>query len=136
MRIRRVGSITCGILMIVFGGLFMVHMFYPALSLALIMKLWPLILIALGSEMLISNIRRGDGHDRMVYELCSQYVLAQRILRNLIFVVLAKGTKMGRILSWFFVLYVIFGQGKPFPKRMEQNDTIFCISYPKTRQIC
>lgn len=66
MRVRRVGSITCGILMIVFGVLFMVHMFYPALSLALIMKLWPLILIALGSEMLISNIRRGDGQEEVL----------------------------------------------------------------------
>lgn len=66
MRVRRVGSITCGMLMIVFGGLFMVHMFYPALSLALIMKLWPLILIALGSEMLISNIRRGDGQEEVL----------------------------------------------------------------------
>ncbi len=44
----------------------MVHMFYPALSLALIMKLWPLILIALGSEMLISNIRRGDGQEEVL----------------------------------------------------------------------
>lgn len=66
MRVRRVGSITCGILMIVFGGLFMVHMFYPALSLALIMKLWPLILIALGSEMLIANIRRGEGQEEVL----------------------------------------------------------------------
>ena len=63
MRTRRVGSITCGILMIVFGGLFLVHMFYPPLSLGLIMKLWPVILIALGCEMLISNVRRGEEQD-------------------------------------------------------------------------
>lgn len=66
MRIRRVGSITCGIIMIVFGGLFLVHMFYPALSLAVIMKLWPLILIALGSEMLVSNIRRGEEQEEVL----------------------------------------------------------------------
>ncbi len=58
MRVRRVGSVTCGILMIFFGILFMVHMFYPPLSLEVIMKLWPLILISLGGEMIASNIRQ------------------------------------------------------------------------------
>ncbi|GFI31567.1 hypothetical protein IMSAGC013_02963 [Lachnospiraceae bacterium] len=65
MRIRRVGSVTCGILMILFGILFLVHMFYPPLSLEVIMKLWPLILIALGGEMLASNIRK-DGEEEVL----------------------------------------------------------------------
>ncbi len=60
MRVHRVGSITCGILMVFFGILFMVHMFYPALSLEIIMKLWPLILISLGCEMIGANIRKGE----------------------------------------------------------------------------
>ncbi len=60
MRTRRVGSITCGILMIFFGILFMVHMFYPPLSLEIIMKLWPLILIALGGELIASNMKREE----------------------------------------------------------------------------
>lgn len=60
MRIRKVGSITCGILMIFFGILFMVHMFLPALSLGIIMKLWPLILIALGGEMIAANIQKEE----------------------------------------------------------------------------
>ena len=58
MRTRRVGSITCGSLMIIFGMLFLVHMFYPALSLTVIMKLWPVILIALGAEMVLANLHR------------------------------------------------------------------------------
>lgn len=58
MRTRRVGSITCGVILIVFGVLFLVHMFYPALSLEFIMKLWPVILIALGLEMVIANLHR------------------------------------------------------------------------------
>ncbi|MCI8872719.1 MAG: hypothetical protein HFH51_07650 [Lachnospiraceae bacterium] len=65
MRIRRVGSVTCGILMVLFGILFLVHMFYPPLSLEVIMKLWPLILIALGGEMLASNIRK-DGEEEVL----------------------------------------------------------------------
>lgn len=66
MRIRRVGTITCGILLILFGGLFLVHMFCPALSLEVIMKLWPVILIALGCEMLISNIRREEDQSEVL----------------------------------------------------------------------
>ena len=66
MRTRRVGSITCGILMILFGILFMVHMFYPPLSLEIIMKLWPLILIALGGELLASNMKRGAGRNTQI----------------------------------------------------------------------
>lgn len=61
MRVRRVGTVTCGILMIFFGILFMVHMFYPPLSLGVIMKLWPLILISLGGEMIASNMQQRDG---------------------------------------------------------------------------
>ena len=66
MRVRRVGSVTCGILMIFFGILFMVHMFYPPLSLGVIMKLWPLILISLGGEMIASNFRQGEGGDEIL----------------------------------------------------------------------
>lgn len=68
MRVRRVGSITCGGILILFGSLFMVHMFCPALNLEFIMKLWPLILIALGIEMVISNMRRNSGEEILKYD--------------------------------------------------------------------
>lgn len=68
MRTRRVGSITCGILMIFFGILFMVHMFYPALSLGVIMKLWPLVLIGLGGELIASNIRKENEEEVLKYD--------------------------------------------------------------------
>ena len=60
MRTRRVGSITCGCLLIVFGMLFLAHMFFPALSLNFIMKLWPVVLIALGAEMVIANLHHSS----------------------------------------------------------------------------
>lgn len=69
MRTRKVGSITCGCMMIVFGILFLVHMFFPALRLTIIMKLWPIILIALGAEMIIANLyRREDGTEVLKYD--------------------------------------------------------------------
>lgn len=54
MRTRRVGSVTCGGILVVFGVLFLIHMFVPMLSFRFILKLWPTILIALGAEMLIA----------------------------------------------------------------------------------
>lgn len=68
MRTRRVGSVTCGSLLIIFGVLFMVHMFYPPLSLEVIMKLWPLILIALGTEMILSNTKRNQENEILKYD--------------------------------------------------------------------
>ncbi len=55
MRTHRVGSITAGIALVGFGALFIAHMFMPALSYDFIYSLWPVILIGLGIEMLISN---------------------------------------------------------------------------------
>lgn len=55
MKIRRIGSITCGGLLVLFGILFLLHIFLPMLSYRLIFQLWPLILVSLGVEMLLSN---------------------------------------------------------------------------------
>lgn len=69
MRTRRVGSITCGVLLIVFGILFLVHMILPALSLTMILKLWPLVLVALGAELIIANLHRnGEETEVLKYD--------------------------------------------------------------------
>lgn len=57
MRVRRVGSITCGLLLIGFGILFLLHAMIPAISFTFIFRLWPLVLIGLGAEILIANVR-------------------------------------------------------------------------------
>lgn len=60
MRTRRVGSITCGILLIVFGVLFILHMLVPAITYTFIFRFWPLILVFLGLEIIISNVKAGE----------------------------------------------------------------------------
>lgn len=60
MKVRRVGSVTCGILLILFGVLFGIHLFYPALSYEMIFRLWPCILIALGIEMLLAGRKQQE----------------------------------------------------------------------------
>jgi len=55
MRTRRVGGFTCGVVLVAFGVMFFMHSFIPILTYQLIFSFWPLILIILGAELLITN---------------------------------------------------------------------------------
>lgn len=52
MRQRRIGTVTLGISLVLFGILFMIHIFGGVLNYMLIFHFWPLILIVLGGEIL------------------------------------------------------------------------------------
>ena len=56
-KIHRIGSITFGAGLVLFGSLFLVHLFIPALSYQLIFHLWPCLFILLGAEVLFENCR-------------------------------------------------------------------------------
>lgn len=55
IHIHKVGTITLGISLIVFGCLFLVHIFYPTLDYEMIFHVWPIIFILLGLEVLLSS---------------------------------------------------------------------------------
>lgn len=55
IRIRRVGSVTFGVVLIVTGVLFLMHLFLPRLDYRVLFEFWPLILILLGVEVLLGN---------------------------------------------------------------------------------
>ena len=57
IRVHRVGSITAGISLIAFGIVFLIQLFTDALDYATVLSLWPLVLIGLGVEVLMSNVR-------------------------------------------------------------------------------
>lgn len=61
MKTRRVGTFTLGATLVVFGLLFISHIFMLTISYEFIMKLWPIIFIFLGIEVLISYFRDKDG---------------------------------------------------------------------------
>jgi hypothetical protein len=54
---HRVGTITLGGMLITFGLLFLLRIFLVSLSFEVIFKLWPIIFIFLGAEILIANVR-------------------------------------------------------------------------------
>lgn len=70
-RTRRVGSITCGLMLVLYGILFMVHIIQPRLNYTIIFELWPLILIFLGVEILASCARGSQEKKKFVYDFAA-----------------------------------------------------------------
>ena len=56
---RRIGSMTFGLVLVIFGCLFLLHIVLPWLDYIVIFRLWPCIFIVLGIEILIGNKREG-----------------------------------------------------------------------------
>jgi UDP-N-acetylmuramyl pentapeptide phosphotransferase/UDP-N-acetylglucosamine-1-phosphate transferase len=67
MKAHRVGTITLGGMLIVFGVLFLLRIFFDNLSYEIIFKLWPVVFIFLGSEVLIANFRQKED-SKMIYD--------------------------------------------------------------------
>ena len=70
-RIHRVGTITVGLTLIAFGVLFILHTFVGIISYETIFKLWPLVFIGLGIEVLLSNI----SEKKFVYDKVAVFIL-------------------------------------------------------------
>lgn len=68
MKTRRVGTFTLGALLIIFGALFLLRIFFDALSYDIIFRLWPIIFICLGSEILMMNLKKNDENATFVYD--------------------------------------------------------------------
>lgn len=50
--VHRVGTVTFGVILVLFGTLFLLRILYPVLDYRLICRLWPCSLIGLGFEVL------------------------------------------------------------------------------------
>ena len=55
VRVHRIGTITFGVSLLAMGTLFLLHMFLPVITYQTVYRLWPVIFILLGIEILISN---------------------------------------------------------------------------------
>lgn len=65
-RVHRVGTLTCGLMLIVFGILFLLHLFFPELEYQMILGFWPVIFILLGAEILIGS--RKTEEEKVIYD--------------------------------------------------------------------
>lgn len=57
---RRVGSLTAGLVLVVFGVMFLLRPFVQTLNYQVIFSCWPLILILLGLELLFCHFTNGE----------------------------------------------------------------------------
>lgn len=73
VRTRRIGTVTFGSMLIFFGLLFLVHMFVPQLTYVWIFRLWPVIFIALGTEILLASWGR---EEKRIYDGMAMFLLA------------------------------------------------------------
>lgn len=65
-KIHRVGTITLGGMLITFGVLFLLRIFIADLSYQLIFRLWPVIFIFLGCEILMANFKQKM--EKLIYD--------------------------------------------------------------------
>lgn len=66
MKTHRVGTITLGGMLVVFGVLFLLRIFLIGLSFEIIFKLWPVIFIFLGFEILLANFKQKE--EKLLYD--------------------------------------------------------------------
>ena len=71
IRTHRVGSITAGLSMMGFGILFLLHSIGNLVSYQLIFSLWPVILIGMGLELLLSNFME----KQLVYDKAAVFLM-------------------------------------------------------------
>ncbi len=62
---RKVGTFSLGILLVVFGLLFLSRLLFPAMEYLLIAQFWPIIFVILGIEILLMN---GVSKEELVYD--------------------------------------------------------------------
>lgn len=73
MRTHKVGTLTLGCMLILFGILFLVHLFSGYLSYDLIFKLWPVVFLSLGVEVLLGALPKT--RDKFSFDVASIVLL-------------------------------------------------------------
>ena len=71
VRVHRVGSITTGISLIALGIAVLLHLIFDLISYEWIFRMWPLILIGLGIELLLSNFSK----EKIIYDKAAIFLM-------------------------------------------------------------
>lgn len=70
-RMHKTGTITAGVTLVSFGVMFVLSSIFNVLSYEFIFSMWPFILIGLGAEILITNMRT----DKFEYDKSAVFVI-------------------------------------------------------------
>ncbi|CAB1246346.1 LiaI-LiaF-like domain-containing protein [Clostridium sp. MT-14] len=66
IRGRRVGTLTSGIMLVIFGTMFLISSLFKMIDYRFIMSFWPVILISIGIEIIVSYII--NKKEKMMYD--------------------------------------------------------------------
>jgi hypothetical protein len=66
IKTHRVGTLTLGGMLVVFGILFLLRIFFTGITFDLIFRLWPVIFIFLGLEILTANFIQKE--EKLIYD--------------------------------------------------------------------
>lgn len=99
-RTRRVGTVTCGLLFITYGALFLLHIVMPELNYKIMFHLWPIALISLGVEILASCTRKNQEERKIVYDFPA--VLLVMFLVLFVVIMAAADYGMRAVHEWNF----------------------------------
>jgi hypothetical protein len=83
-RTHRVGTVTCGLVLILYGILFLVRMALPAINYRLIFDCWPIVLIFLGVEILLGCIGKNAEKTNFKYDFGSVLIILLMMLFSMI----------------------------------------------------
>ena len=71
VKTRRVGTVSIGLCMVVFGVMFLLCSLFEVLSYEMVFSLWPVILITLGAELVIYSFFKG----KLYYDKSSVFIM-------------------------------------------------------------
>lgn len=66
---RRVGTFTTGIVLVIFGIMFLMHLIYPSFSYLRVASLWPVVLVILGVEIIVACLINKE--ELIKYDFCA-----------------------------------------------------------------
>lgn len=84
-KIKRVGTISMGIVLVAFGLVLFIAQFSKISALELSIKLWPAILVLLGGELLYCGYRRQKDKDDVIikYDIFSIFIVTSILIVNI-----------------------------------------------------
>lgn len=96
-RTHRVGTVTLGISLVGIGVLFLLHMFFSEISYQFIYKVWPVIFILLGIEILLANGKSKE--KEFVYDKTAICLVAFLMIFAMLMAVIGFGLESS---TWYY----------------------------------
>ncbi len=98
IRTHRVGTVTCGATFILYGIMFLVRLALPEINYTFIFRMWPVVLILLGGEILAGTVRKDQEKDVFVYDFPAVLLIIGMLFLTMLLALFDYGLATGRII--------------------------------------